>query len=505
MSDLPQTERVMDEPSTEAGTTVGSPPGGANTLDAAQVPDGPRISHAILLTSAQLARGLVRLFFVLVVARVIGPQQFGAYALLLAVVEMLAVASGSGYADFLTREAAKDSRLGWGLGSQLTWLRLACLPLLVGAGLVILWILGYPRAVLIAAAWFSLSLPPRSVSEAVQGVLRGVGRYVSYLVVELASDLALAVGAIYLLVWRGGLDLVIATEVAAAAASAVVSIVFVILFRTEERIHLGRKQLLEKSVIFNMYSCIVNLYDRIDIVLLSKLAGDYATGVYSAAYRPLGTVQLVPNGVLYSILPGLSRNAECGQELRRLEKAMGFLLSAAFVIVLAVMVFAGPGVRLLLGERYAESAMALKILIWAVILRYINYGLNIRLLAAGKEKVFVMTSLVCLGVNVATNMIFIPIFSWRAAAAVTVFTELVLLAQNIYWLRRTVGSIPKPLGWVRTSVVFVALLVASVAGAKIVSPLLIGTACVLLFVAFLYRTGMLGEFAAAWRTGHRAA
>ena len=88
-------------------------------MTATSIPDEPKLSHTVLLTSAPLARGLVRLLFVLVVARQLGPQQFGAYALLLAMVEMLAVASGTGYADYLTREAAKDARVGWGLGTQL--------------------------------------------------------------------------------------------------------------------------------------------------------------------------------------------------------------------------------------------------------------------------------------------------------------------------------------------------------------------------------------------------
>src|ERR1051325_493582 len=95
----------------------------------------PKFSHAVLLTGAQLARGLFRLVFVVVVARQLGPQLLGVYALLLAMVEMLAVASGSGYADYLTREAAKDARVGWGLASQLTWLRLGCSLLFAVAGL----------------------------------------------------------------------------------------------------------------------------------------------------------------------------------------------------------------------------------------------------------------------------------------------------------------------------------------------------------------------------------
>lgn len=448
---------------------------------------------------------MVRLLFVLFVARGLGPRQFGVYALLLAIVEMLAVASGSGYADYLTREAGKDARVGWGLASQLIWLRLACVIPLAGAGVGMLRVLGYPRTVVAAALWLSFSLVPRSVSEAVQGVLRGLGRYVAYLVVELAFDLALMGGVVLLLIRGGGLDLIIATEVIAAAVAAGMSMVFLLRLRTNERIRLSARQLLENSAVFNIYALVVNLYDRIDVVLLSRLAGDYATGIYSAAYRPLGAIQLVPYGVLYSLLPMMSRNAGGIEEQRRLERAMGFLLSVAFLVVLATMVFAGPSLTLLLGARYAEAAVALKILVWAVILRYVNYGLNVRLLAGGHERVFVVTSLVCLGVNFMGNLIFVPMYSWRAAAMLTIITELVLLVQNVYWLRRIVGTIPRPYKWGRTSLVFAALLGASVLGAGAALPLAVGSACVLLFLFYLYRTGMVREFASAWGAGQGAA
>ena len=472
-----------------------------------EVPDlagvQPRVSHAVLLTSAQLARGLARLLFVLMVARSFGPKQFGVYALLLAVVEILAVASGSGYADYLTREAAQDPRVGWGLGAQLTLLRLLSLLPLAGAGLGILWLLRYPRMVLVAAAWLSLSLIPRTVSDAVQGVLRGVARYWAYLAVELVFDVGLLGGGVLLLlVQHGELRAVIAAEIIAASAAAAASIVFALMFRPNERIRLGLRELLEKSAVFNLYALVGNLYDRLDIVLLSKLAGDYATGVYSAAYRPLGTIQLLPYGVLYSILPALSNGTR--DERERLEKAMGLLLSAAFVVVLVTMVYAGPAVALLFGSRYVDSAIALKILVWAVILRFMNFALNVRLLAGNHERVFVTTSLVCLGVNLVGNLIFVPMYSWRAAASITIVTEAVLLAQNAFWLRRTVGAVPKPFGVKGSSFVFAILVGIVFIGARTASPILIGSVCILLFLIYLYRAGMIGEFATVWGMGRSA-
>jgi O-antigen/teichoic acid export membrane protein len=464
----------------------------------------PKISHAVLLASAQLSRGLARLLFVIVIARALGPERFGVYALLLAMVEMLAVASGSGYIDYLTREAAKDERLGWGLAGQLTWLRAAYAIPFTAAGLGILWLCGYPRLVLIGTACMSLTLIPRSLSEGIQGVLRGTSRQVEFLVVELAFGITLATSAGILLIRGGGLVTAVVTELTAAVIGAVAALGFALKFRTKQRLRLERSQMVKASAIFNIYTFVANLYDRLDVVLLSKLAGDYATGVYSVAYRPIATVQLLPYGVLNSLLPALARGNLAQAEKERLERAMGLLLSMAFAIVLATMVFADALVPLILGTSFAESSAALKILIWAVVLRYLNFALNTRLLAGGHEKVFVVTSLVCLAVNVVGNLVFIPMFSWRAAAVLTIMTELALLAQNVYWVRRAVGSLPRPLGWARLSLVFVVLILALFGGTRIVAPLWIGSACLFFFLFYLYQTGMIGEFAMAWRSQREA-
>jgi O-antigen/teichoic acid export membrane protein len=456
----------------------------------------PKISHAVLLTSAQLWRGLVRLLFVIVAARALGPEQFGIYALVLATVEMIAVASGSGYGDYLTREAAKDEPLGWGVAAQLTRLRLLSVIPFTAIGLILLWMFGYSRFALGATAWMALTLVPRSPTEAVQGVLRGIGRYAEFLGVELAFGFALVAGAGVLL-WRGGgVRAAVEIELAAAIAAGFAAVIMALKLRTPHRARLSVSQLLKACSIFNIYYFVGNLYDRLDVILLSRLGGNYATGIYGAAYRPIGTFQLVPYGVLYRLLPALSRG-DCERE--RLEKVTGLLLSTAFLIVLATMAFSDGAIRLILGARFAESAAALKILIWAVILRYLNYGLNMGLLAARRERVFVATSLTCLAVNLIGNLVFIPIYSWRAAAVLTVVTELVLLGQNVYWFRRIFGAAPRPFGWAQSSAAFVPLLVVVIMGVKVASPIAVGGGCLLLFVTYLYRTGMLGEFTGAWR------
>jgi O-antigen/teichoic acid export membrane protein len=474
----------------------------ASTVESdARVPqtgEAPRFSHTLFLTASQGAKWSLRLVFVAVIARAMGPEKFGTYALIFAMVEFLAVASGAGYADYLTREAAKDERAGWGLALQLMLLRVAIAIPVAAIEIGILSLMRYPHAVLAGTAWMAVTIIPRSLSEAVQGVLRGIHRYGSFLAIELVLGGGLVAGAVVLFLRHGGLSMAIWTEVFAAAAAGVAGLAFLLKFKTSEPIWLSRSDLVRRGSVFNVYSFVATLYDRFDVVLLSRLAGDYALGIYAVAYRALLITQIVPYSVLYSLLPTLSRNWASKRERARLEKAMGLLLSAAFVVVLATMVFAGPAVLLLLGPRYAESAVALKILIWAAILRYANYGLNISLLAAGRERVFMKTFLVCLAVNFVGNLIFIPMYSWRAAAFLTIVTELVLLVQNLYWIRRTAGEVAVPWSIARTSCVFIVLLTLASGGAHFGSPMAAGTLCLLVFAAYLFFSGMLAEFAGTW-------
>jgi len=458
----------------------------------------PKLSHAGLLIASQVVRSSLRLIFVLVVARALGPKELGAYALLLTMVEFLAMASGAGYADYLTREAARDASAGWGLAFKLLSLRIAIAIPVALIEIGILAVMGYPHAVLASTAWMALTIVPRSLSEAVQGVLRGIHRYAIHLVIELVLGGSLVGGAVVLFVSQGQLGMAITVELIAAMAAGFVSLAFAIKYRPRMLIWLSGSQLVKKGAVFNAYGLIANLYDRFDVVLLSKLAGDYATGIYSVAYRAVGMTQIIGYGVLYSLLPTLSRDALGHVDQRRVQRAVGLLLNIAFFVVLGTIIFGAPAIRLILGPRYAESAEALKILIWAVILRYLNYGMNIRFLAAGRESVFVSTSLSCLAINLLGNVILIPRFGWRAAAAMTIVTELALLVQNVYWTRRAVVQVALPWAGIRTVLAFGIVLAVALVGDRLGSPLLVGTICLSCFAAYLVRTGLLNEFAAIW-------
>jgi len=128
--------------------------------------------------------------------------------------------------------------------------------------------------------------------------------------------------------------------------------------------------------------------------------------------------------------------SEVNDETRdKCSRAMKFLYVTALLIVLATLTFARPVVLYVLGRSYADCILTMQILVWAAVPGFLNYALNMLLLAAHKENFFIWTAGLCTVFNISANLLLIPKFSFLAAAVVTVFTELLLLLKTSISLR----------------------------------------------------------------------
>jgi O-antigen/teichoic acid export membrane protein len=288
-----------------------------------------------------------------------------------------------------------------------------------------------------------------------------------------------------------GLRGVITGEIVGATAGAAFAIASVIGHASFVRSETPSLQKLIRSTFaFNIYPFIVNVYDRVDVVLLARLAGTFATGIYALPYRIFATLQIIPYSIMGALLPGFSASAAGREASEKCAAAMKVLYLSAVLLLLGTLTFADPVVLLLLGKGYAQSILTLKILVWAAAPAFLNGALNTLLLAAHRERVFLWTASVCTVFNIAANLILIPKFSFIAAAAVTVATECLLLAQNLYFTRKYLGRtiLPKDAG--RITACLVLALAAFWALRYGVPQLWAGSAVCLAFAVFAVR--MLG-------------
>jgi O-antigen/teichoic acid export membrane protein len=445
--------------------------------------------RARLLSVSQIVRRLFRMVLLFLAARLLGVETFGNYALLLTVVEMIALISGVGYVDFLTREVAKRAGAAWPLGARITMLRLTYIAPALALAMLAMTGLRFPVPVVLNTVLLAITLLPRAAGESAQGVLKGLRRFAPLPWIELVQGAVVVVASVLLIHFGFGLRGVIVAEIASATAGAGVALISVagsLGASVTDTPHW--RDLARSTFAFNVYPFIVNVYDRVDVVLLAKLAGSLATGIYALPYRAYGTLNIIPYGVMGALLPAFSASRADQNAREACARAMKFLYLVSLLIVLATLTFAGPAVSFLLGESYAGSVQTIKILIWAGVPMFLNFALSTLLLAAHKEKVFLRTASTCTAFNIAANLVLIPRYSFLAAAAVTVATELLLVVMNFYLVRRLLGQSVFPKNGIRITIGFVVVVAVYWLLGRQISQLWAGSAACLVFAFLAWRT-----------------
>lgn len=454
------------------------------------------VVNAGWLTVGQVARRALRLGVFLLVARLLGSESFGAYALLLTVVELVALISGYSYGDFLAREVARQPETAWPLAKKITQIRLAYGVPCVAIALLLLAALRFPASMVLNAALFSLALIPRAIGESAQGIVKGLQRFRLLLWVELAQGAILLFIAPLLILKGFGIKGVIVAEILAALGGALVSLLAIaptLDFTASHQRSL--RDVARSTVAFNVYPFIVTIYDRVDVVLLSRLAGNVATGIYALPYRVFASLSIVPYGMMGALLPvlsssGASQFSALNQEMRQhCGRAMKFLYLAALLAVLMALAFARPVILAILGQGYSGSIVTIKILAWASVPVFLNHALNVLLLAARKEKIFIWTASICTAFNVSANLVLIPRFSYLGAAVVTLLTELLLLVQNCYLITKYLGQMVFPQDAARITAVFLLILAGFLALRQWVPEIVAGVAACAVFALFAIRIG----------------
>ncbi len=437
------------------------------------------------LAASQVVRRVLRLCVLLLIARLLGMESFGVYALLLTLVELIALITGFSYGDFLTREIAKDPQAAWPLAKRITQIRFAYTVPCLAMALLLLAALRFPTNMIVNAALLSLTLAPRVIGDSAQGVMKALRRFRPLLWVELAQGVMLLAIA-PLLIMRGfGLKGVIAAEIVVASVGAIVAVLVIapsVDFKHTQS--LGFRELARSILAFNIYPFIATIYDRVDVVLLSKLAGNVATAIYSVPYRIFASLSIVPYGVMGALLPVFSAtdaNRETCQDCRHAMKSL-YLIALQFVLL--ALAFARPVIFTILGQGYSGSAVTIEILSWATVPVFLNHALNILLLAARQEKIFIWTATICTVFNISANLLLIPRFSFIGAAVATLLTEVLLLTQNCYLSRRFLGELVLPKDGFKVSVVFLLILAGFLIVRSYIGELLAGILASGAFVAF---------------------
>ena len=215
---------------------------------------------------------------------------------------------------------------------------------------------------------------------------------------------------------------------------------------TEVTFHGTRKiigDLLRLAWPIGLAGMFVTAYYRIDGILLFNYRGATASAYYSAAYRVLDVLQILPitvSGVLLPLLASTERLGAGQTQVKHLFELTVALLLAAAMPIAACGVILAPGiVRLVYGPHYHNSVYLLQILLPAFIPICLGYLLTSQLILHHLLRPYIAITVIGAVINVVANIIAIPRYGAPAAAWATLGTELLVMAGIAIVVKRRLG------------------------------------------------------------------
>jgi O-antigen/teichoic acid export membrane protein len=322
---------------------------------------------ASLLTGTVVVRATAFAASVVVI-RLVGPSEFGAFTVGLTLAVLCALCVNPGMDDLLVREVARapERQLGWLIGDAIL-LRSLAIPLGLLGGIL--------ADSLTQSGGLYLCLGLYGAGHAylmlLGAVLRGRGSMHTQSVLLSAHMSTIAVGSIVGCLLTHSVVLVAA--VYAAATAAAVAIGYALLLRNGVHPRYAWRQHVWKgqaraSLAFGATLVGVLLLDRQALVWLAVLRDQTDVGWFSSVYNLALALTNLPMVAAAVALPHMARLAQSDPaELRRLAAHLvRFTLVIAIVLAGALHILAEPLVVYLFGPEYAASASVLRVIAFSI-------------------------------------------------------------------------------------------------------------------------------------------
>jgi O-antigen/teichoic acid export membrane protein len=387
------------------------------------------IQNAFWLIGEKIFSMALVLFVSILVARHLGPNDFGQLNYLLAIIALLSPFSSLGLNAIVTRELVKKAHKASVIMSTVVLFRLlggiiaAVLLYLFASfdvfsqlnslqwGLVLLSVTNIFTAMQVIDFWFQAQVLSKYIVKA---------RFSAMLLSAIVKITLVFQGySLSAFVWAAAFE-------ALLIASAFVIIYFVRagLFSVSAINFTYGLELLKQSKWLILSGIASIIYLKIDQIMLAEMVSTTEVGIYSVASRMSEVWYFFPVALVASFFPALLKKKETSEKQyqQQLQRLCDFLLLGALAVAIPISLLSDWLMLILFGEAYSAAGAILSLHIWAGTFVFMRALLSKWLLAEHLVFFSFVTHGIGAVINVALNYILIPQMQGVGAAIATVIS-----------------------------------------------------------------------------------
>ncbi len=401
-----------------------------------------------------LLNRLIDMAFAMLMLRILAPEGAGRYQFAVTFITFFEILTRFGLGTLLTREVARERAEANRYLSNVSILRLflwfLSLPVM---GIILFFYVrfgGVTGDTVTAIGLFAVGLLFGLLADALSSLFYAFEKMEYPALLSTATTIVkVSLGALVLLPpLSGGFVGLAAVSIFSNAFTAAVLLYLAV--RHFFRPRLEFDSTFEREMLGISYPLMINhllatIFFRIDIWILQPVQGDAVVGLYGAALKYIDGLNVVPSFFTIAIFPLMSRYAHSAREslIRAYILSLRLLLIIALPVAVGTPFIARELILILGGGAYLpDSMIALQLLIFFFPFSCINQVTQYVLIAIDQQRFLTKAFAIGVTFNVVTNLIFIPIYSYKAAAVITILSELALLIPFYYCVRKNLTAIP---------------------------------------------------------------
>jgi O-antigen/teichoic acid export membrane protein len=416
------------------------------------IPRNTAYALAIQLTTAAFTAGLT-----LYLARALGPDEFGIFALALSVGTVLLLPSDFGVSQSVSRfiaerrgdDGAVSRLMSDALKLKALFAGVTCVAMIASADLVAD---AYDEP---ALAWalrgMALAVLGQSVMQLYGGAFSGLARTSSSYRMVFSKSLVETAASIGLVVAGAGAAGAAFGRAVGYGVGAVIGALTMARFLAKGRRRSGSgaervdlRRIAGYATAILIIDAAFTLFTQIDVLVIGAVMSAAAAGLFQAPLRLVAFLHYPGYSLAGGVAPRMAESQE-GRRVDAFRNAMRFLVIFQSLLMAPVLVWADPLIRLLLGAPYAQSAGVLRALAPYVFLQGMAPLVSMSVNFMGEARLRVPIAIATVLVNFGIDIVLIPKIGILGGAIGTNVAYFIYVPAHLWICRRMVGLRLRPL------------------------------------------------------------